>query len=80
MHSDEFRRHSDGSIDFDFYRRSAAQLRCLAWRDAAARLGGRGIAAAGLSLLAALFVAALSLPAAKRTSAAYAGAATTQTK
>jgi len=34
IHSHEIRHHSDGSIDFDFYRTQAATLRGHAMRDA----------------------------------------------
>ena len=34
MQSHEIRRHSDGSIDFDFYRKQAAAARRQALRDA----------------------------------------------
>jgi hypothetical protein len=33
MHYDDTRRHPDGSIDFDFYRRRSARLRRRAMRD-----------------------------------------------
>ena len=33
MHADDTRRHPDGSIDFDFYRRRAARLRRQGRRD-----------------------------------------------
>ena len=80
MQTDEFRRHRDGSIDYDFYRKSAAALRRQAFRDTAARMGGGRIAAIGASLAAVLLLAAFSVPAAKLVSASYASATTTQIK
>jgi hypothetical protein len=38
MQTESFRRHADGSIDYDFYRRSAAVERRAAIKDAASAM------------------------------------------
>jgi hypothetical protein len=57
MYTDHVRRHPDGSIDFDFYRRRAARRRAQAMRRLVSRVKLYRNPLVGVALLAAIAMA-----------------------
>jgi hypothetical protein len=57
MYSDDFRRHPDGSIDFNFYRRRARRLRRQAMRQLFKRQKGYCIPLLAAAVVTAIFMA-----------------------
>jgi hypothetical protein len=80
MHTDATRRHADGSIDFDFYRRKAARLRTRAIRNTFARPGGARMIAVAACLAGALIATVASVPAVRLAAATHAGGAVSTVK
>ena len=70
--TDEFRRHPDGSIDFDFYRARATTLRRQAMRDAfTLRTGSAGALVMAGALGCAVVVPSITTPVRDRLAAAW---------